>query len=430
MKVFWAWQSDTPGKIGRFFVRDVLNAAIKQLRDDLEVVEPTEREVRDALELDHDRKGVPGSPDLARTILEKIKAASVFVADVTPVGTVSDDDKKLINSNVAIELGYALSFHTDRRLLMVMNTHYGTRADLPFDVAHKGGPIMFDVRPDADRRAVAEAAAELRGQLVEAIKLCIADHVDEQREVQPSDPNDDKIRAARKFAQEHHLARVKLIASGSRPAVALQSGAALVMHLVPDNAVRGDALFGFDKLADAPGQFLTIGQISVPDYRITYDGLLVGSNDRGLTVPQRAYVHVSRSGILEAVAGSIDRGRNDDIIVLPWLDATIVRYTRRYLVSLAQFGATWPITFAISLVDVKGKALLQWFDVHAVPEDIPSQKFDSDNPFFGEVVFGTVPKDDYETAQVVKPILTHLANAAGLASSPNFGANGDYILLT
>lgn len=145
MKVFWAWQSDTPRKIGRFFVRDVLNAAIKQLRDDLEVVEPTEREVRDALDLDHDRKGVPGSPDLARTILEKIEAAAVFVADVTPVGVVSRGDKdrdderppkKLINSNVAIELGYALSIHGDRFLLMVMNSHYGTRADLPFDVAH------------------------------------------------------------------------------------------------------------------------------------------------------------------------------------------------------------------------------------------------------------------------------------------------------
>lgn len=191
MKIFWAWQSDTPGKIGRFFVRDVLNAAIKQLRDDLEVVEPTEREVRDALELDHDRKGVPGSPDLARTILEKIEAASVFVADMTPVGEVPADDnrlsKKLINSNVAIELGYALSIHTDRSVLMVMNTHYGTRVDLPFDVAHKGGPIMFNLAPDADRKTIAEAGAELRARLVEAIELCITDHVEEQRESRQSD---------------------------------------------------------------------------------------------------------------------------------------------------------------------------------------------------------------------------------------------------
>jgi hypothetical protein len=32
MKFFWSWQSDTPGAIGRYFVRDALLAAIKQLR--------------------------------------------------------------------------------------------------------------------------------------------------------------------------------------------------------------------------------------------------------------------------------------------------------------------------------------------------------------------------------------------------------------
>jgi len=33
MKVFWSWQSDTPGKIGRHFVRDALQAAIERLKE-------------------------------------------------------------------------------------------------------------------------------------------------------------------------------------------------------------------------------------------------------------------------------------------------------------------------------------------------------------------------------------------------------------
>jgi len=33
MKVFWSWQSDSPGKIGRHFVRDVLEEAIKELKE-------------------------------------------------------------------------------------------------------------------------------------------------------------------------------------------------------------------------------------------------------------------------------------------------------------------------------------------------------------------------------------------------------------
>lgn len=47
--------------------------------------EPTEQERE--LHLDHDTKGVPGSPDLANTIFGKIDASALVIADVTPVGT-------------------------------------------------------------------------------------------------------------------------------------------------------------------------------------------------------------------------------------------------------------------------------------------------------------------------------------------------------
>jgi hypothetical protein len=108
MKVFWSWQADTPGNTGRFFVRDALAEAIKALKADEEIVEPSEREARDALHLDSDRQGVPGSPDLAATIFEKIEQATVFVADVTLVGE-TPATQKLINPNVAIEYGHAHS---------------------------------------------------------------------------------------------------------------------------------------------------------------------------------------------------------------------------------------------------------------------------------------------------------------------------------
>src|SRR5437016_3034378 len=106
MKIFWSWQSDTPGKIGRFLIRDALKEAIEQLKQAPDIQEP----IRDALHLDHDVKDVAGSPDLVRTILEKIEGSEVVIADVTLVGKVSAFDefgeslsgKKLINSNVAI----------------------------------------------------------------------------------------------------------------------------------------------------------------------------------------------------------------------------------------------------------------------------------------------------------------------------------------
>src|SRR3974377_787033 len=115
MKVFWSWQADTPGNIGRFFIRDALNDAIDTIKTDKDISEPNERENAGTLELDADRQGVPGSPDLAATIFRKIEAAGVFVADVTLVAQ-TPDGKKLINSNVAIEYGHAHHALTDARI--------------------------------------------------------------------------------------------------------------------------------------------------------------------------------------------------------------------------------------------------------------------------------------------------------------------------
>jgi hypothetical protein len=92
MKIFWSWQSDTPGKIGRFLVRDALNDAIEKLRADNHV-EDAPRDVH----LDHDVKDVPGSPDLVRTVLAKIEKSEVVVADVTIVGKTAEGSDILKN---------------------------------------------------------------------------------------------------------------------------------------------------------------------------------------------------------------------------------------------------------------------------------------------------------------------------------------------
>ena len=150
MKVFWSWQSDHPGKISRHFVREALEKAISEIKQDPEI----EEAARDA-ELDHDRKGVPGSPDLARIILDKIQTSDVFVADVTPVGHVADNPKKrLINSNVAIELGFALRAVSDRAMLMILNEAFGTRDELPFDLKHKAGPITYNLPAGAPKKQI------------------------------------------------------------------------------------------------------------------------------------------------------------------------------------------------------------------------------------------------------------------------------------
>lgn len=179
MKIFWSWQSDTPGKTGRYLIRDALKQAIDQLKQVPDVEEPTTRENREALHLDQDIFGVTGSPDLARTIFDKIDLSNVVIADVTLTGHIPDStdatgapipSKKLINSNVAIELGYALRALTDRNVLMVFNEHYGSHNDLPFDLRHKGGSIVFSLSPTADRKRIDDARKVLKDRFVGTLK--------------------------------------------------------------------------------------------------------------------------------------------------------------------------------------------------------------------------------------------------------------------
>jgi hypothetical protein len=185
MKIFWSWQFDVPGNIGRHFVRYALAAAIETLKQPETVEEPSEAERRGMLHLDHDRKDVPGSPDLAPTILKKIEQSAVFIADVTLVGRPLANmpggkgakAKRFINSNVAIEYGFALRALTDAALLMVQNVHYGDRDKLPFDLQHKAGPIQYRLAPGASKDEIAVEKVRLKGALVVALRPYVTNAV-------------------------------------------------------------------------------------------------------------------------------------------------------------------------------------------------------------------------------------------------------------
>src|SRR6266567_5385993 len=141
MKIFWSWQSDTPGNTGRHFVRAALLDAITVLKQPEEIEEPTQAENRESMHLDQDRQGVTGSPGLADTIKKKIEVSMVFIADITPVSKIAkrkdvkgSREKRNMNPNVAIELGYALHALNESGVLLVLNEYYGGREFIPFDL--------------------------------------------------------------------------------------------------------------------------------------------------------------------------------------------------------------------------------------------------------------------------------------------------------
>jgi len=193
MKIFWAWQSDTPGNTGRHFVRTALLEAIKVLKQPEEVEEPTTAESRESMHLDQDRQNVTGSPALADTIKRKIRESAVFIGDVTPVskipkrkGVKESREKRNMNPNVAIELGYAQHALGDERVLMVLNEYYGGREFLPFDLQHHAGPIIYSLRSDATKDEMAAEHAKLRGQFVTALRGFLTGRPREAARVFPS----------------------------------------------------------------------------------------------------------------------------------------------------------------------------------------------------------------------------------------------------
>src|SRR5271168_3534317 len=100
--VFFSWQADTPTRENRNFIERALDRAARRIGDDT-TIEKATRE----LAVDRDTKGVPGSPPIVETIFSKIDQASIFVPDLTFIGTRADG-RKTPNPNVLIEYGWAL----------------------------------------------------------------------------------------------------------------------------------------------------------------------------------------------------------------------------------------------------------------------------------------------------------------------------------
>jgi hypothetical protein len=123
--------------------------------------------------LDQDTKGVSGTPEIATTILNKIRSCSTFVADVTFSGTVVDSEgqtKQTPNANVLLELGYALHCPGSARIVCVMNTHFGEPKHLPFNLRHRRWPLCYSIGGSATKEDVKRACTELGKQLESAIQ--------------------------------------------------------------------------------------------------------------------------------------------------------------------------------------------------------------------------------------------------------------------
>lgn len=151
--VFYSWQSDLPNPCNRGFIQDCLEDAIKQIQADegLEI-DPS---------LDRDTIGASGSADIAATLFTKIRAADVFVGDVSIINsTCSRECRPTPNPNVLAEMGYAAGLHGWERVICVLNTAFGEIADLPFDIRQRR-VVDYELRPGDDKKAPRKALTSM-----------------------------------------------------------------------------------------------------------------------------------------------------------------------------------------------------------------------------------------------------------------------------
>jgi len=173
LKVFLSWQSDTPARIGRQFLRDALREAVEKLKLAASLVEAERAERR--IEASEDR--AEGSPGELKDLLKKIDEAATLVADVTPLGQtlkgVDNGDasavRKFIDSDVAFETGYALRALGDRKVLLIFNAHFGWHDDLPANLRNRGGAIAFTLVPNASRPEIESERKKLVTRLLTAL---------------------------------------------------------------------------------------------------------------------------------------------------------------------------------------------------------------------------------------------------------------------
>jgi hypothetical protein len=171
--VFYSWQSDTPAKEGQYFIECALRQAVKRLRADLRV----EDALRKNIAVDRDTQGVPGSPPIFDTILQKIEKSGAFVADVTFTAS-GKNGEFTANPNVLIEYGFALKALGHARMIAIMNEAYGeaTEQTLAFDMRHVRWPIRYMLRAGASR----EDYKTQQKLLVEQLEIALRSVFDSQ----------------------------------------------------------------------------------------------------------------------------------------------------------------------------------------------------------------------------------------------------------
>lgn len=150
--IFFSWQSDLDAKTNRNVIGDCIKDICK----------------KNNLSYDEATKNRCGSPDIARSIEEKIRSADIFIADVTTINA-DNQTKPTPNPNVLFELGIAQALLGWERIILIVNTAYAPVEALPFDI-DKHRAMSYSLSPLSAEKS---SNREKTKQLYEPLKTGI-----------------------------------------------------------------------------------------------------------------------------------------------------------------------------------------------------------------------------------------------------------------
>jgi hypothetical protein len=229
--------------------------------------------------------------------------------------------------------------------------------------------------------------------------------------------------------RDFRLDRIAKIGAGETPVQLMKLGT-VVLHVVPLSAFDVTSTFlPLGQIEADYSKFAPIGSRMATRAWINFEGVIKVSNADQQAAEQRAYVQVYRNGIVESVNSTVTAVSSGTPII-SGLDDSLIQETMRILRDLGTVGVVPPYALLISLRGVAGAR----FHLNRDPRDSAwydhlGNGLDRNQCHFDEVIFETVPSGAAECASIMRPILDQMANAGGMAASPVFDRNGQYIPL-
>lgn len=398
--VFYSWESDLPNRTNRGFIEDALERVAEDLRSDEAVaVEPV---------IDRDTAGVPGSPAISDTILQKIARADVFVPDVSIVMS-GGPGRWSPNPNVVLELGYAAAELGWDRIVMVMNTAFGDVAQLPFDL--RGRRVLPYLLPDAPGTPKADIRRDLERRLRDAILSIVSQQRNRSRE-------DEKTRghALIKWATQFRDERLNLIKNANSVAGPMLSSHLVCVHCVPEAAIRGDLRIDVGQIDQRKTFAAPIGSTGYNSH-FNADGLFRENRNGGAL---DGYLQLFRNGIVESVDSHmmVGHGRENGLPSV-FFAMSLSRCLTELVAMWRALGIGGPACVLVTLIGLKDLSFILPANGGYYP-----RQFVSDTFYLPEIVI-----DDFQSDP--RPLLRHsldvLWQAAGESGCPYFSVDGQWI---